>query len=129
MTTDEKKFASNIKDLLDRSATGLDARVSGRLATARATALGRLGVPQPEAALAGAGAGRCPGRGRSSRQAKFWVGIALLAAAAFGWQQWQAFQQVEEAEEIDAQLLSSDLPIDAYLDQGFQVWLKTGAPR
>jgi len=129
MTTDEKKFSSNIKDLLDRSAAGLDARVSGRLATARATALGRLGAPQPEAALAGAGNRSMPGSRPIVTQAKFWIGIALLASAVFGWQQWQAFQQVEEAEEIDAQLLSSDLPIDAYLDQGFQVWLKTGASR
>jgi len=129
MTTDEKKFASNIKTLLDRSATGLDTRVSDRLGAARATALGRLGVPQAETALAGAGNRTLPGTRPLFTQAKFWVGIALLAAAAFGWQQWQAFQQVEEAEEIDAQLLSSDLPIDAYLDQGFQVWLKTGAPR
>lgn len=129
MTTDEKKFASNIKALLDRSAAALDARVSDRLATARAAALGRLPVLQAEAALAGAGNRALPGSRPIVTQAKFWVGIALLAAAAFGWQQWQVFQQVEEAEEIDAQLLSSDLPIDAYLDQGFQVWLKTGAPR
>jgi hypothetical protein len=129
MTTDEKKFASNIKALLDRSAAGLDARVTDRLASARATALGRLAVPQAEAALAGAGNRTLSGSRPLFTQAKFWVGIAILAAAAFGWQQWQAFQQVQEAEEIDAQLLSSDLPIDAYLDRGFQVWLKTGAPR
>ena len=30
-----------------------------------------------------------------------------------------------KAEEIDAMLLSSELPIDAYLDRGFQAWLKT----
>ena len=55
--------------------------------------------------------------------------MALIAAAGFGWQQWQAYQAINEAEEIDAQLLSSDLPIDAYLDRGFQAWLKTAAPR
>ncbi|MET0440381.1 MAG: DUF3619 family protein [Casimicrobiaceae bacterium] len=49
----------------------------------------------------------------------------MAALAAFGWQQWQAVQQVREFEELDAQLLSSDLPIDAYLDRGFQNWLKT----
>ena len=32
-------------------------------------------------------------------------------------------QQVSEIEELDAQILSSDLPIDAYLDQGFRNWL------
>ena len=57
------------------------------------------------------------------------IACAILAAAAFGWQQWQAFQQVREAEEIDTLILTSDLPIDAYLDRGFQVWLKTGAER
>jgi hypothetical protein len=51
--------------------------------------------------------------------------VALVACAAFGWQQWKAVQQVREFEELDAQILSSDLPIDAYLDRGFQNWLKT----
>ena len=44
-------------------------------------------------------------------------------AAAFGYQQWQAYQQVNDLVELDAQILSSDLPIDAYLDQGFRNWL------
>jgi hypothetical protein len=29
--------------------------------------------------------------------------------------------------EIDTQLLTDDLPIDAYLDRGFQTWLKKRA--
>ena len=43
----------------------------------------------------------------------------------FGYQQWHAVQQVREFEELDLHLLSSDLPIDAYLDRGFQNWLRT----
>jgi len=31
---------------------------------------------------------------------------------------------MQEIAETDAAILSSDLPIDAYLDRGFQVWLK-----
>jgi hypothetical protein len=31
---------------------------------------------------------------------------------------------VDEAEEIDSALLTSELPINAYLDQGFDAWLK-----
>jgi hypothetical protein len=31
----------------------------------------------------------------------------------------------EEKGDLDAELLSSDLPIDAYLDRGFQNWLST----
>ncbi len=53
-----------------------------------------------------------------------WVGIALIVAAGFGFQQWQAYQQLYDIEETDAAILSSDLPIDAYLDRGFQNWLK-----
>jgi hypothetical protein len=30
---------------------------------------------------------------------------------------------LSELEETDAAILSSDLPIDAYLDRGFQNWL------
>ncbi len=29
-----------------------------------------------------------------------------------------------DVEELDAQLLTGDLPIDAYLDRGFEAWLK-----
>ena len=37
----------------------------------------------------------------------------------------QAMQEVREFEELDLHLLASDLPIDAYLDRGFQNWLRT----
>ena len=56
------------------------------------------------------------------------MGILILAAGVFGWQQWQFDQQTRELEELDAQILSSDLPIDAYLDRGFQTWLTRYQP-
>ena len=52
-----------------------------------------------------------------------WLGILLIVAAAFGYHQWDEYRQLSEIEETDAALLSSDLPVDAYLDQGFQNWL------
>lgn len=45
--------------------------------------------------------------------------IGLLAINA-----WQQTQAVQEIEEIDAAVLAGDLPIDAYLDKGFDAWLK-----
>ena len=36
--------------------------------------------------------------------------------------QWSS---AEEKGDLDAELLSSDLPIDAYVDRGFQNWLST----
>ena len=58
------------------------------------------------------------------------LGLALLiAAAGFGYQQWHSMAQVREYEELDLHLLASDLPIDAYLDRGFQNWLRNGPDR
>ena len=37
---------------------------------------------------------------------------------------WQQSQMVQELVEIDSGVLTSDLPIDAYLDRGFDAWLK-----
>ena len=58
---------------------------------------------------------------------KLWLGIGLIALASMGYQgyeQWQAHQQLKDVEETDAAILTSELPIDAYLDQGFQNWLR-----
>ena len=49
--------------------------------------------------------------------------IALLVSVAAVYT-WQQNQRVAEVEEVDAMLLTDDLPIDAYLDRGFQNWLK-----
>jgi len=47
-----------------------------------------------------------------------------LVLALVGMQYWQRQPTVEEIEEIDAALLTSDLPINAYLDNSFDSWLK-----
>ena len=52
------------------------------------------------------------------------VVLCVAFAATYVWQQRQGAAEVEE---LDAQLLTSDLPIDAYLDQGFAAWLKRRA--
>ena len=130
MTANDKEIAGKITAYLDAGTKELKSGTAYRLQQARAAALARLQEPMrsPEAALAGAG-GTLGGSRPFYAQARFWIGVALIAAAGFGWQQWQVYQAINEAEEIDAQLLSSDLPIDAYLDRGFQAWLKTAAPR
>jgi hypothetical protein len=130
MTADDREIARKITTYLDASGQELKSGTLYRLQQARAAALSRLGEPQrvPAFALAG-GHGTLAGARPFYAQVRFWIGVTLIAAAGFGWQQWQSYQAVLEAEEVDAQLLSSDLPIDAYLDRGFQVWLKTAAPR
>jgi len=126
MTTHEHDFAKKITLYLDAANRELKSGTLYRLQQARAAALAHAHAPRrsPELALAGVG-GTMAGPRPFYAQLRFWIGVGLIAFAGFGWQQWQAYQAVKDAEEVDAQLLTSDLPIDAYLDRGFQVWLKT----
>src|SRR5207247_1814262 len=55
------------------------------------------------------------------------VPVAMLLIGFGAIYTWQQNQRAAEVEEIDAQLLTGDLPIDAYLDRGFQNYLKTRA--
>ena len=48
----------------------------------------------------------------------------LLIAGLLSIYNWQQDQRAADALELDAQLLTDDLPIDAYLDRGFEAWLK-----
>ena len=131
MTTQDDNFAKKITGYLDQGTAELKAGTAYRLQNARAAALARLaepsGIRASESRLAHAFAGT-GGPGSSGGKsvwtgARLWLGIAIIAAAGFGYQQWQAYQQVNEIVELDAQILSSELPIDAYLDQGFRNWL------
>jgi hypothetical protein len=131
MTSQDDEFARKLTSYLDASAAGLKAGTAYRLQLARTAALARLGEPErsPAArmapALVGAGGGPAGGGHGFRISAKLVGGILLIIAMFFGYHQWQAYQQLTELEETDAAILSSDLPIDAYLDRGFQNWLKT----
>ncbi|MEO8488080.1 MAG: DUF3619 family protein [Betaproteobacteria bacterium] len=131
MTAHDKEFAKKITAYLDAGNRELRSGTAYRLQQARAAALARIPEARsaPEMALAGHGGTVSAGGRPFYAQARVWIGVLLIGLAGFGWQQWQLFQTVQEAEEIDTQLLSSDLPIDAYLDRGFQVWLRTAAQR
>ena len=128
MSTEDRDFAKKIATYLDRGTADLKAGTAYRLQLARSKALEHLADPHrvaaPRLELAGAaGTGTMGSRGfRAS--ARYWVGILVVLVALFGFQQWQAYQQLRDIEETDAAILSSDLPIDAYLDRGFQNWLK-----
>ena len=128
--TEDKDFAKKITTYLDQGAADLKPGIAYRLQLARAEAISRLADPRRSAelrvALAGAGSGTgTAGGGRSFwGSGRLWIGIGLIVVAGFGFQQWQAYQQLYDIEETDAAILSSDLPIDAYLDRGFQNWLK-----
>jgi len=131
MTTQNDDFAKKLTGYLDQGTADLKAGTAYRLQLARAAAIARLTDPQraraSESRLAhafadGGGSGAHGGKGLWSN-ARLWLGIAIIVAAGFGYQQWRAYQQLSEIADLDVQILSSDLPIDAYVDLGFRNWL------
>ena len=128
MTDEESRFARKVVGCLDRGVADLRSGTLYRLQQARARALAgveRVPAPSAEMVLAGAGGGSQRRVGSRFTPTRWMGAVLLLAALGFGYQQWHAMQEVREFEELDLHLLASDLPIDAYLDRGFQNWLRT----
>jgi hypothetical protein len=130
MSDGQDDFARKISAYLDQGASELRPGIAYRLQVARADALARL----PEAlretelrpAYSGTGTAGTSRRGRPLyAHGRFWLAVAVLAAGIFGAQQWSAYSQLQDLEDLDTQILTSDLPIDAYLDRGFQHWVRT----
>jgi len=133
-TSSDDAFARKVARMLDNGAAEVPAGVAYRLREARARALdgqaAGVGATAHVPALAGGLGGTVHGHGGGhGRWAswRLWAGIALIVVAAVGIEQWQAYRQVQQFEDLDAQILSSDLPIDAYLDKGFAAWLATSS--
>ena len=124
----EQETAKKITSYLDRGTARLKAGTAFKLQRARQNALGRLSPQRaPEFVLAGAGGVSFGGR-RLFADARIWIGLLLLVGSIISYQYWQAAQQARDIEETDAAILSSELPIEAYLDRGFQAWLKRSDP-
>ena len=130
----EIKFTNKIRQALNEGAR-LDgesgARIVERLRAARERAL--------EARRVSTASGREPAfawaRGATVSLAGGFGGLGgfslrvllptlLLIAGLVSIYSWQQEQRAADALELDAQLLTDDLPIDAYLDRGFEAWLK-----
>jgi len=123
----EHLIGRSIKRELDRG-LGLPADALARLSDARTRALERQRSRAPFPVLAGAGRIGLRLSGPAQWFAHVILPAALLVAAAIGVQQWQeresSAQAASEIADLDADLLKSDLPIDAYLDRDFQAWLQ-----
>jgi hypothetical protein len=116
---EEIKFANKIRQALNESSR-VDARIARRLADARERAV-LARKPEREPALAWAGGGFGGVGGFSLRVL---LPVLLLVAGLLAIYTWQEEQRAADIEELDAMLLTSELPIDAYLDRGFEAWLK-----
>jgi len=114
----EMQFGHRIRQILNQGIT-VRPEVAARLEQARARALAAQ-RPEPAPVLAWAGnAGSWGGLAL-----RVLLPLALLVGSGAAIYTWQQNQRAAEVEEIDSLLLTDDLPIDAYLDRGFQNWLK-----
>jgi hypothetical protein len=110
-----------IRQLLNQ---GIEVRpeIAQRLEQAREQALARQ---RPERAALLAWADNVVGEvGWGGLALRVLLPLAVLIGSGATIYTWQQNQRQAEMEELDSQLLTDDLPIDAYLDRGFQSWLK-----
>jgi hypothetical protein len=135
LDTRELEFAMQVRRALDENSTRISPAAAERLAAARRTALARkkaepLGAPVFVRAFVTAGvpAGAWPTQPESRRRSPLrrlalaWPLVALvvgLVAIAY----WEDQQRTAELADIDAAMLSDDLPLNAYLDHGFNAYL------
>jgi hypothetical protein len=122
----ERKFGYLIKQKLDH-ALDLEPATLSRLQVAREEALAHQRMAEPAFVMVWADSviGRLP---LIPASASIALAGAALILAFVSVQYWQRTPSVEEIEEIDAAILTSDLPISAYLDKSFDTWLKRSQP-
>lgn len=121
----EHEFQFRVRQHLNTSARQISPSVASRLHEARQKALARQKVAVRGFSLAGVGHAfteRALPRGRTA------IAMLLILLVAVGSGLLGEMQRMAELEEVDSALLSDDLPIDAYLDQGFDAWVQNDLP-
>jgi hypothetical protein len=116
----EQEFANKLKPWLDSAAQGVGEMQATKLKAARLRALDAYREPVRLYGLVPTAAGTAQAIHYGIVQrALLWLPIAaLLATLAI-----QSMGEIDDSGDIDAQLLSQELPPDAFLDQDFRSWL------
>jgi hypothetical protein len=125
MSINERLVGSRVQQILN-SSMRLDAQIEERLRASREQA---LLAKRPERATGLAWAG-IPGFGWpvfGELSLRLLIPTFVLAFALLSIYAWRQDHQVAELVELDTQLLTDDLPIDAYLDKGFEAWMNDRA--
>lgn len=118
----EHELGYKVRHVLDSGTSRLPPKVEDRLFEARQKALDGHRVAGSLLSL--------PGIGHMAadlfmpRMRTLVAAMGLLVGAT-GVYYWNMVQEAADLEEVDSALLSDELPINAYLDRGFDAWLKT----
>jgi uncharacterized protein DUF3619 len=127
MNQPEQELARKLVQHLDYGVDRLAPDVRERLATARRAALSQY-REQPASVLGLSWAGQVAGRLTAHRfyEGRNLVAVVtfMLALAGIAWWQVGNNNPVNEIADIDTSLLTDELPVNAYLDKGFDSWLK-----
>lgn len=119
----ENAFPEKITRILNSGIREIDGDTATRLAAARKQALeGFRETPQWSVAWAGQMISRMT---TPMTGLRYVLPAAALILGLIGITYWQASNgRGSELAELDTLLLTDELPIDAYLDKGFDSWLK-----
>jgi len=130
----EPAFAGRVCRVLDAELDQLPDRITDRLATARGAALARMpgpasqtrpvaGAPAPGQRLAMDRAGTPAGAGWL-RWLPMPLAVVLFAGGLLGVWHWSDLRRAQELAALDVAILADDVPLSAYADKGFGVYLR-----
>src|SRR6185295_9819727 len=120
----EQELANKVVQHLNQGLGTIKQGTLYQLQSARQAALDRYReAPQPVLGLAWAGDIAFRVSHNRYFNARSMLALGLLVLSLIGVTYWQVLQANDSAE-VDASLLTDDLPINAYLDNNFEAWLK-----
>ncbi len=118
----EKDFSQKVRPWLESSANAVGEMQATRLRAARLRALDHWHEPVRLLGLVTVGAGTAQTLKYSIlQQGLLWLPVVLLLATLVA----KSLAPEVDIGELDAQLLTGELPIDAFLDKDFDQWLKS----
>lgn len=126
MNSDDLNFAYKVRHALNEHLDQLPASTTDRLASARKAAMSRkkphapVRLAQGQLATGGGGVFSFSFLGRMGVIAPL---LALVVGLA-GIYEYEEQQRIAELAELDAAVLSDELPLTAYLDDGFNAYLE-----
>jgi len=132
-TTRELNFAYKVRHALNESLDHFPANTAEKLVSARKLALSRKKSDAPLRAVISHSLVATKG-GFLFGAPMMWAGrlglvvpLIALVAGLIGIYQFEQQRRITETAEIDADVLSDELPLSAYLDSGFNAYLATRA--
>lgn len=124
MNTDDLNFAYKVRHALNENLEHLPPATAERLAAARKLAVSRKKASPLRVAR------RALAGNAASLLSLDWLGrmgvavpLMVMVVGLAGIYQYQEEQRIAEVAELDAGVLSDELPLTAYLDQGFNAYV------